>query len=317
MSMLERLCDAFKQAIVEYEAEMKGKVPLKRQAIIAELRTLLEDYQQDECCRMIWLSDQESVPNLSEIDKSVIYLTEEKDHIHVYWYTHGLIEKAVTKDKNQCKEIKNVFHPVATVEKLDSPALFNDLTLLCGYRNRKRDSLLLRTHMMAYLSTMPVSRFAFISLASRLQRKLQMVLEQPNFSEFQLSVAERAEITGRQQMQETEIRSLKAQVSLLQASLREEQAKDNVQQVNELSLALSQEKKNTAFLTQENKRLQQSVDKLFSECSQLKTTNQTLSEEKKALQADNDDLKAKYQALMQEKASQEQPQQKTGKSFWG
>ena len=143
MSILERFCDALKQAIIDYETEMQGKIPPKRQPTLIELYTLLEDAQQEECQQMVWLKPDEHVPTLAEMEKFTTYLTENNGAIHAYWYAQGQIETAFNDNKDQCKQIKNAFAHNA-IEKSDDPSNFDEISALCGYKNRQLDSVGLR-----------------------------------------------------------------------------------------------------------------------------------------------------------------------------
>jgi Holliday junction resolvase len=318
MPILEKFCNAFKDAIKEYEAEMNGKIPVRRQPTLVELRALLDDFQREECSRIVLLKNTETIPPEPAFDKFTIYLIQDNETIKAHWYGHGSTESVIIRDQEKCVKIKGAFEK-NVIEKSDGFQLFNDVISLCDYTSRQMDSLSARDKMMGYLQRMQVSPLAsFISrFDSRLRIKLKSVLDTSCFSECELSAAERREIKARQEVNEIKTKSLMNQVSELAEALKIEQAKDNVQKVNALLIELGREKKNTAFLSQENTALQKSVNELFGECNTLKTENKKLAQEKIALQVDYHDLKVKYEALLQEKQSQEEPKQNAKKGFFG
>lgn len=311
MPILETFCNAFKEAITNYEKAMKGKIPVKRQSTVTELRTLLDDFQQEECHRIVLLNRHETIPDKNTFDKSTIYLVPHKRSIDVHWYAHGGTKTVVIADPNKCSQIKAAFKS-NRIEKSDSPQSFNDLITLCDYIPRKLDSLAVREEIIGYLKKIAVSPFAFIPLFDSLLRvKLQAVLDHPNFSESRLSIKERQEIAVRQTINENQIKHLTNQVSELVEALKNEQAKDNVQKVNALTLELAHEKETTAFLTQANAQLQQSVDTLYGQCTTLKTENKKLVQEKTSLQSDYNDLKTKYEGLLQGQQSHDETKRHT------
>src|SRR5690349_13950047 len=132
MPILKLFCDAFEQAIVDYEKEMNGKIPIKRQPVVAKLRTLLADAQREECNYIVWLKETDTILDITRIDKDTIYLMPNKENISVYWYAHGLIETTVVKDNNRCEQIKNEFN-VNSIEKSTDPVFFNEITRQCAY----------------------------------------------------------------------------------------------------------------------------------------------------------------------------------------
>lgn len=317
MPILEAFCNAFQQAIITYENEMKGKIPEKRQASFSDLRQRLVDCQQPECHRILLLKAGETIPSGKAFDQSTIYLVPNQEMIEVHWNAHGEMKTESVMDKNKVDQLKAALVSGCVIEKSNQSDLFDAVTSCCGYTHEEIDPVDFRESMIAYVRTMPVSPLAALSklFDSRLRKKLQAVLDEPRFSETRLGIEARKEMKGWQKRKEDEIKSLKHQMTELTEDLKREQAKDSVQKVNALTLELDREKKKTTFLTQENAQLRQSVDQLFGQCTTLKTDHEKLSQEKTKLQVDYDDLHKKYEALLQEKEKSSQGEKKQNTNF--
>lgn len=161
------------------------------------------------------------------------------------------------------------------------------------------DSLAFREEMVTYMAAMPVSHFLFISFESRLRKKLQAVLDEKRFSVNQLSIAERTEIRQHHQI---ETQRLTGEVNDLRQQLADALAKDNVQLVNQLQLALTHEKEENKLLVEENTKLQTSMNQLKTKYKQLKTENAKLVTE-------NTHLKAESEVQLCEKSASSIPHQ--------
>lgn len=175
-------------------------------------------------------------------------------------------------------------HPVPVHRQTEIQTL---RTHLANAQHNHVDSMVLRAELIAYINALPAGRFAFIPLFdSRLRKQLQTVMTDARFSESALTLQERVQD---RHTYTTQIDQMDTRITDLTQQLEEALAKDNVQKVNQLTGELAMEKQKNAFLTGENRRLEQSLDTTQTQLSQLQKNYSV--------------LEAKYQALENEKSA--------------
>lgn len=156
----------------------------------------------------------------------------------------------------------------------------------------KIDSVEFREEMVEYTKNIPAGLFAFIpAFDSRLRKYLLAVLNQERFSEKKLASKERTEDRT---FYRTEIDTLRIQITTLTDALAAERAKDNIQKINELMNTVRLQQQNIDLLATRNGELLQSLSKTVGDHQTLKTNYEILSKS-------YDDLKSKYENLLEER----------------